>query len=421
MSDLPESVPGPSKASGTDECRKNNRKRTRENSVSSDSSSSGSSSSTSGSSEWDQPRKRSKRSSKSKRSRRNKDKKFNKLFDEISQIKKQLAENNALGGTSLPQEIEGDWVDDNVSGHLYDSDHIEDESEPQFSLAIGTKVKDPDVLKTPASYLDILKNIQRLGDADWRNVRYSDVQKSYLHTPGFAELEANDEVKRFDSSRNTINTEKAFASICYALVKQRDQLEKEIRSFLLWAKDSPTLTFNDVNEKIQDIFVTGDFSKISNDALQLVCGHRAEVIQQRRETILASVKDPLHKSMLRKIPPTCQNLFEAEKFTAALEKAGGVRKVFWVRQKDRAPAPQSDQINSVPDRRNPLPTSKTMNKGQPYNNKFNNSGAHSNNSKSFRGRGGKAATSRTNNETYGHSRKSSPSSHRDRRGKTRRY
>ncbi|KAJ8727632.1 hypothetical protein PYW07_001751 [Mythimna separata] len=40
-------------------------------------------------------------------------------------------------------------------------------------------------------------------------------------------------------------------------------------------------------------------------------------------------KDPLMKASLKKIPPTCTNLFNAEKFTAAVEKAGGVRKCFW--------------------------------------------------------------------------------------------
>nr|XP_026495768.1 uncharacterized protein LOC113400427 [Vanessa tameamea] len=42
----------------------------------------------------------------------------------------------------------------------------------------------------------------------------------------------------------------------------------------------------------------------------------------------ASIKDPLHKSTLCSIPPSCQNLFEAEKLSTVLNKAGGVRKVF---------------------------------------------------------------------------------------------
>lgn len=416
MSDTEQNNPGPSKSIAPEGNCKNKRKRTRENSVSSDSSSSSSTGSSSSSRNSSPPRKRYKRSRKSKRTHRGQDKKLDKLIFEITNIKKQIAENYA-GSESCRPTDEDVWIDDNVSRQLYESDHAEvTESEPQFSLTIGTKLKDPDIPKTPASYLEILSNIQRLGDPDWRNVRYSDVQKNYRHTPGFTELEVNDEVKRFDASRNIVNTEKAFAALSFALVKQRDQLEKEIRSFLAWAKDTPTLTFNDVNAKIQDIFVTGDFSKISNDALQLVCGHRAEVIQQRRETVLASVRDPLHKSMLRKIPPTNHNLFDSDKFTSTLEKAGGVRKVFWPREKDRTPATQADPSTSAPTQRNPVQVSKKVHyKAQPYNSR-----ASANNPRSFRGRGGKQ-NSRRDNETYGQTRKHSPSSHRDRRGKARRY
>ncbi|KOB73464.1 Uncharacterized protein OBRU01_10690 [Operophtera brumata] len=127
-----------------------------------------------------------------------------------------------------------------------------------FSLPIATKLKDPDVLRTPSSYLEVLKGIQRLDDGEWQNVRYAEVQKNYRHTPGFTELD-------------------------YALIKQKDHLEKELRDFLSWAKATPDLNYDGIHEKIENIFVTGEFSKISNDALQLVCGHRAEIIQHRRE------------------------------------------------------------------------------------------------------------------------------------------
>lgn len=142
---------------------------------------------------------------------------------------------------------------------------------------------------------------------------------------GFTELEPNEEVKKYDTSRSTANADKAFAAISFALIKQKDHLEKELRSFLSWAKTTSDLNFTDVHKKIEDIFITGEFSKISNDALQLVCGHRAEIIQQRREAVLASVKDPMPKNMLRKIPPSCCNLFDAERFTSTLAKMGDSR------------------------------------------------------------------------------------------------
>lgn len=48
-----------------------------------------------------------------------------------------------------------------------------------------------------------------------------------------------------------------------------------------------------------------------------------------RGGIFRHVRDSLMKSTLSKIPPSCHNLFDAEKFTTAIEKAGGVRKCFF--------------------------------------------------------------------------------------------
>ncbi|CAH0723957.1 unnamed protein product, partial [Brenthis ino] len=75
-------------------------------------------------------------------------------------------------------------------------------------------------------------------------------------------------------------------------------------------------------------FLKVDLFKISSDLLQLVCGHRAESIEMRRETITGQVRDPLVKTSLNKIPPSTMHLFDSEAFSLALEKSGGVRKVF---------------------------------------------------------------------------------------------
>lgn len=61
---------------------------------------------------------------------------------------------------------------------------------------------------------------------------------------------------------------------------------------------------------------------------QLICGHRAETIQMRRDGIIYHVRDPLVKSQLRKIPPSNKHVFNAESLTIALEKIGGVKKAF---------------------------------------------------------------------------------------------
>lgn len=237
---------------------------------------------------------------------------------------------------------------------------------------------------------------------------------------GFTELESNEEVKRYDTSRTNANADKAFAAISYALIKQKDHLEKELRDFLSWAKATPDLNYDGIHKKIENIFVTGDFSKISNDALQLVCGHRAEMIQHRREAILASVKDPMHKSMLRKIPPSCINLFDAEKFTSTLAKIGDSRNVFWPRTKDRVHATQTGSNTTAQ-------TTSTSGRYQDQNRTSYRGGytkprgAMSSN-RPFRGRGGTSRGQRQNERPAAaaahrgaRDRRPSPSSHRDRR------
>lgn len=64
-----------------------------------------------------------------------------------------------------------------------------------------------------------------------------------------------------------------------------------------------------MSTRIHDIFIAGYFSKISNNALQLVSGHRSEVIQQRREAILVSVKDLLYKGTLRNTAGMSQHVW----------------------------------------------------------------------------------------------------------------
>lgn len=84
-----------------------------------------------------------------------------------------------------------------------------------------------------------------------------------------------------------------------------------------------------IENKIHEIFSQGDFHKISSDLLQMACGHRADLVQQRREAILRSVKDKITRNSLRRIPPTCENLFQSDSLSTAIDKHGGISKIFW--------------------------------------------------------------------------------------------
>ncbi|CAG9137918.1 unnamed protein product [Plutella xylostella] len=69
----------------------------------------------------------------------------------------------------------------------------------------------------------------------------------------------------------------------------------DLRNFqtIKWNQDSDLVSSTDVKDKLESIFLKGDFFKVTTDALQMVCGHRADIVQQRRDAILKHVKDPL--------------------------------------------------------------------------------------------------------------------------------
>lgn len=123
------------------------------------------------------------------------------------------------------------------------------------------------------------------------------------------------------------------------MVKQKESLRKELRMFMTWIRDQNSLDIEAINQKVKDIFAYGEFSKASADLLQMICGHRAETIQMRRDGIIKAVRDPLVKASLRNIPPSEINLFNCDQLVTTLEKAGGVKKAFW-------PVPKSSGNNN---------------------------------------------------------------------------
>lgn len=281
------------------------------------------------------------------------------LFKELGELRKYITPS---GNTDLPcdgmQDNDATSVCSGVSGHLYDSvagsqDLDQREESPKltkdFTFSLETKLKEPSVPKTPDVFLKMLSDVQRLGSTAWSEVRYADTQKTYNHTPGFIDLETNEEVKMYDTLRNQANTEKAYAAITYCVLKQKEALQENLRNILTWAKDNDGITFDTLNNKIDELFQSGSFHKITSDLLQLVCGHRAESIEMRRDAITTQVRDPLVKATLSRIPPSSTYLFESESFTAALEKAGGVRKAFWPPRSEQQ-AQKSSQGNSRPSR-----------------------------------------------------------------------
>lgn len=374
---------------------------------SSTSSSSSKSSSTSSSSEG--KRKKHHKQSKNKRRRRRENSKFNELLAAVSDLKNQINSKNMDDNCC-------DYRDDCVSldvgddCSIYSQDQVTGtpraqapSAKPDVTFPLSTKTKEPVIASACSTLLDNLKDLQRFEQPQWNDVRYSEVQKLYLQTPGFTNLEANEEVTKYDQSKTTTNMEKAFASLTCALLKQRNALQSDLNAFLSKVQQGGAVNYEEVDQKLNSTLSNGEYIKIFNDTLQIVCGRRAELVQHRRETILSTVRDPLYKSSLRKIAPTCSHLFEPEKFTAVLDKAGGVRKVFWDKDRQRQQSTRQYQSSGASQFKKPTDGPKRQRKQN-----ANKKGG------SFRGNSFKDSNNKPETKKYGRN-KSPPSSHREKR------
>lgn len=253
---------------------------------------------------------------------------INELSKQVSDLQKHISFNVPIVGDSRSYLGEEDQsVDPNVSRELYEESQEVVDLPPEFVLGLETKLKEPAVPKAPESFLNVLKTMQHLDVDEWTEVRYADVQKIYNHTPGFVDLEANDEIKAYDSLQHLAYADKAYAALTFCAIKQKTVIEDTLKSFLLWAKNENNLNYEALREKL-DVLVNGEYAKVSSDLLQLICGHRAEAIQMRRDGVTKNARDQFFKSKLRRIPPSFKHLFDQDKLAAAIEKEGGVKKAF---------------------------------------------------------------------------------------------
>ncbi|KAJ2949854.1 hypothetical protein O0L34_g11171 [Tuta absoluta] len=281
-------------------------------------------------------RRHCKKNGKSSRRSYKQERRLAELTREVNQIKKQQNTpnfcNDEPGCPSNYCQDDAISIDDNVSRDLYtESDTELNEAEKsglQLNFDLQTKLKDPPVPKASEQMVNLLQGVQYFEKSDWCEVRYAEVQKLYNQTPGFIELEANEEIRAYDQLRHLAYADKAYAALTLCVLKQREALQNNLQELLIWARDTNDLNVDTLHEKINVLFAQGEYSKVSADLLQLVCGHRAEVIQMRRDGITNFVRDPLVKSTIRKVPPSNRCLFSAETLTTALEKAGGVKKAF---------------------------------------------------------------------------------------------
>lgn len=188
--------------------------------------------------------------------------------------------------------------------------------------------------KTVPERLKEIEKLQHFDSSDWTNVRYADIQKKYVSTPGGTSLESNDILKQFEEKEVLLKSlDQTFATLTNMLLTQRESLQLAMKEFLTWTNDKNTsLSAMSVTTKIRELFSdNSNLRVVSKDLMQVVCGRRADILQQRRDKLLSHVKDKYNRMILKKIPPTSEFLFRPSALDDAIAKLGGNAKVFFKR------------------------------------------------------------------------------------------
>lgn len=228
--------------------------------------------------------------------------------------------------------------------------------------SVNTSVKDPKVPRADPNRLKQLERLQKFGDPYWKDIRYTEALKVHCATPGFVELDVNDELRQFVKGKDYIaSTERSLAAICNALLAQREYFHEHLQQFVDWAASPETvLTASSVFDKITELFnASSKYHKTDEETMQLVCGKRAECIENRRERILAELPNKTLREGLRKIPPSSEAMFDKSQLQEYIKSTGGIDK--WVRpwfnlEKDKKkpvpkptanPGPSHDTTNNT--------------------------------------------------------------------------
>lgn len=291
------------------------------------------SSSSSTSSDEDLPKHRKRKRSHKDEGGHKKSKVLEHLAEQVSQIQNYLASNSYPPpgwypvGTEYHPPVVMNANNPAPSPLNEPTIEVPAESALQFNFDLTTNLKEPTILNASSDHLQLLNSLQHFKSENWTNVRYSEIQKSYNARPGFVELEVNDEIKQFDKANNLIATDRSLGAITHAVIMQSDALKTGVSELMQWVHDSDNVDKESMLVKIKQIF-SGDFQKISLDCLQLLCGRRADIIEQRRDAFLNLVKDKFLKVTLKKIPPSCDFLFDKEEFSDFLKNNGGISKIF---------------------------------------------------------------------------------------------
>lgn len=179
--------------------------------------------------------------------------------------------------------------------------------------------------KADDARIEAVIKLQHFNDPEWANIRYTETQKKYLATPAFTFLDLNEELTPFESKPYFLRSlDQSFAVLTNMLLAQREAVQTAIKNILA-LKDAPA----SLHSTLAEAFASGSlYSEVSKDLLQVVCGRRASILEQRRDAVLSGVRDKYNKVSLKRVPPSHDCLFDKAAFSEALTKIGGGSKVF---------------------------------------------------------------------------------------------
>ncbi len=166
-----------------------------------------------------------------------------------------------------------------------------------------------------------------------------------------------------------MGTKKVLAGLSNAVLEQKELLKNNLQSIVDWAYADPT-NFNPSSlfEKFSVLFGSdSSISKNLDQSLQIICGKRADLIENRRERILSEIPIKNVQAALRKIPPSINHLFAKNNLDPLIQSLGGTQS--WL---------------NVPSFLSKKPETKTYNQSRshsksfPYNQNQNKTNFHKN-------------------------------------------
>ncbi|KAH9636092.1 hypothetical protein HF086_008392 [Spodoptera exigua] len=206
-------------ASAVPQVRSSPRKRRVRSRSSSSSSSSCSSFESSSSTSGGSPRISRRNKKRGGKRKRLSERKFRKLTKEVRNLHRRIASQDSSQRVSTNLDYDAISLMSNINENSYEQmldvepSSFSASGDQEFTLSLETKLKEPSMPKAPENYIKLLCDYQHLGKSDWNEIRYSETQKLYNYSPGYTDIEMNEEVKAFESPRHLVHADKAFAAL----------------------------------------------------------------------------------------------------------------------------------------------------------------------------------------------------------------